>query len=103
MRHIRYFITLEFGHDRIRVDFETDHGEVVALHVVQYETWAEGEWQPVARYDMAHGLFHQDLYTVRGAMKYRIFAPDLNQALTFAIDDLKTNWRLYKRRFLGDR
>ena len=102
MRHIRYFITLEFGHDRIRVDFETDYGEVVALHGVQYETRVEGEWQSVARYDMAHGFFHLDLYTVRGAVKYRVFALDVSQALTFAIDDLKTNWRLYKRRFRGD-
>ena len=42
--------------------------------MVQYETWVEGEWQPVAQYDMAHGFFHLDLYTVRGAVKYRVFA-----------------------------
>lgn len=36
-------------------------------------------------------------------MKYRIFVPDLGQALTFAIDDLKANWRVYKRRFQGGR
>lgn len=37
MRHIRYFSTLISNEDRIRVDFETDRGEVVALHVVQFE------------------------------------------------------------------
>ena len=101
MRRIRYFVTLDSDQDRIRVDFETDRGEVIILHVVQYETRHEGEWQPVARYDMAHGFFHLDLYTVRETIKYRIYMQDLNQALTFAIDDLKANWLLYKRRFEG--
>ena len=99
MRHIRYFIVLVSDEDRIRVDFETDHGEVVALHVVQYETSGEGEWLPVARYDTAHGFFHMDLYTVRGPVKYRIFVPDLIQELTFAMDDLMANGHLYKRQF----
>ena len=101
MRHIRYFIKLLSDDEQIRVDFETDRGEVVALHVVQYETRIEGHWQPVARYDTAHGFFHLDLYTVRGMLKYRVFVQDLNQALIFAIDDLKSNWRSYKRRFRG--
>lgn len=101
MRRIQYFIALEPTHDRIRVDFETDHGEVVALHVVRYETWSEGQWLPVARYDVAHGFFHLDVYTFRGAVKYRIFVQNMSQALTFAIDDLKANWHLYKRRFQG--
>ena len=101
MRHIRYFIKLASDDDQIRVDFETERGEVVALHAVQYETRIERQWQPVARYDAAHGFFHLDLYTVRGALKYRLFVQDLSQALTFAIDDLKSNWRGYKRRFRG--
>jgi len=101
MRRIQYFITLEADRDRIRVDFETDHGEVVALHAVQYETRIEEAWQPVARYDMAHGFFHLDVPAFGGAVQYRIFAPDLSQALTFAIDDLEANWRVYKRRFQG--
>lgn len=59
-----------------------------------------GGWYPVARYDTAHGFLHLDLYTQRGQTKYRIPIQDLNQALTFAIADLKANWRTYKRRFL---
>jgi hypothetical protein len=102
MRRIRYFVTLEPDYDRIRVDFETDRGEVVTLHVVQYETRHEGEWQPEARYDTAHGFFHLDLYTAQDVMKYRIYIQDSSQALTFAVDDLKANWLLYKRRFQGD-
>jgi len=101
MRHLRYFIKLASDDDLIRVDFETDRGKVVALHAVQYETRLEGQWAPVARYDTAHGFFHLDLYTARGTVKYRVFVQDLSRALTFAIDDLKVNWRVYKERFRG--
>lgn len=100
MRRIQYFITLPTDDDQIRVDFETDHGEVIALRVVQYETRTQGIWQPVARYDTAHGFFHRDVYTDRGSMKYRVEIADLSEALTFAIDDLKTHWQLYKQRLL---
>jgi hypothetical protein len=100
MRRIQYFITLSTEDDRIRVDFTTDQGEVSALRVVQYETRIQGIWQPVARYDTVHGFFHRDVFTARGSMKYRVAIADLGEALTFAIDDLKTNWHLYKQRLL---
>jgi hypothetical protein len=100
MRRIQYFITLATDDDRIRVDFETDQGEVIALRTVQYETRIEGAWRPVARYDMAHGFFHRDVYTARSSMKYRVEIADLSEALTFAIDDLKTHWQLYKQHLL---
>jgi len=73
---------------------------VIALRVVQYETHVQGTWQPVARYDTAHGFFHIDMYTVRGSTKYRVEIADLGEALTFAINDLKTNWQLYKQQLL---
>jgi len=100
MRRIQYFITLATDDDRIRVDFETDQGEVIALRTVQYETRIEGAWRPVARYDTAYGFFHRDVFTARGSMKYRVAIADLGEALTFAIDDLKINWHLYKQRLL---
>lgn len=101
MPRIRYFIRLQTQKDRIRVDFETEFGQVTALRVVQYEIFREGNWQPVARYDTAHGYFHRDVYTSRGAVKYRIFIQDLGQALTYAIQDLRVNWEMYKRRYEG--
>jgi hypothetical protein len=73
---------------------------VIALRVVQYETRVQGTWRPVARYDTAHGFFHIDVYTARGSMKYRVEIADLGEALTFAIDDLKTNWQRYKQQLL---
>ena len=103
MPRLRYFVTLRDKTDRIRIDFETEYGRVKAIHVVQYEIWHQDNWEPIARYDMAHGFFHRDVYTFRGAIKYRIFIQDLGQALTFAIQDLKTNWKQYRRWFQGGR
>jgi hypothetical protein len=100
MRRIQYFVTLPTEADRIRVDFTTDQGDVIALRVVQYETRVQETWRPVARYDMAHGFFHRDVFTARGSMKYRVELADLGEALTFAINDLKTNWQLYQQQLL---
>lgn len=102
MPRIRYVVLLS-SEDRIRVDFETERGQVTTLHVVQYETMRHGDWHPVVRYDMAHGFVHLDLQTPTGPVKYRITIQDLDEALTFAIADLKTNWSIYKRRFLESR
>jgi hypothetical protein len=101
-RQVRYLIKLETNQDRIRVEFETDRGEVLDIGVVQYETLVQGEWHPVARYDAAHGFFHLDILTPRGTMKYRVAVADLGQALTFAIVDLKENWRRYRSQTLGE-
>lgn len=101
MRRIQYVAPLGTNEDRIRVDFETERGQVTALHVVQYETLKHGEWHPVARYDTAHGYVHLDLQTPGGPVKYRTAVQDLRGALTFALEDLKTNWKIYKRLFLG--
>lgn len=100
MPRIRYVFHVG-SRDRIRVDFETERGRVTALHVVQYETLGHGKWHPVARYDTAHGFIHLDLQTSAGSVKYRIAVQELAEALTLAIEDLKTNWRVYKRRFAG--
>lgn len=100
MRRIRYVHSLS-NEDQIRVDFETERGQVTALHVVQYETVMHGRWHPVARYDTAHGFVHLDLQTQSGQVKYQMPIEDLGEAVTFAIDDLKANWTIYKRQFFG--
>ena len=55
----------------------------------------------VVRYDTAHGFAHRDLLNLKeDAKKTPLFNQDFNDALTFAENDLKTNWELYKKRFL---
>jgi len=102
MPRIRYIFHVGSEDDRIRVDFETERGRVTALHIVQYETLKRGKWHPVARYDTAHGFVHLDIQTPTGSVKYRLAVQDLAETLTLAIEDLKVNWRIYKRRFAGE-
>ena len=101
MPRIRYVSHLT-DVDRIRVDFKTELGRVKTLNVVQYETMRQGKWHPVARYDTTHGSVHLDLQTPAGSRKYRIALQNLDDALTFAIEDLKANWSIYKKQFLGE-
>jgi len=70
----------------------------------QLETLVGKTWMPVVRYDHAHGFAHRDLLDKRGhAIKTPLFNQDLNDALTFAENDLKTNWVSYRERFLEGR
>lgn len=70
---------------------------------LQLETLVGKEWLPVVRYDTAHGFAHRDLLDQRGhAIKTPLFNQDLNDALTFAENDLKTNWESYRGRFLEE-
>jgi hypothetical protein len=98
----RTYVAPLSNEDRLRVDFETERGQVTVLHVVQYETMRHGEWHPVARYDTAHGFLHLDLQTQSGQVKYQVLIQDLSDALTSAIDDLKASWPVYKRQFHGN-
>jgi hypothetical protein len=88
--------------DRIRCAFETQKGKVARILVVQYETLLHGKWTPVVRYDTAHGFFHRDVYIVgeKTHLKEFVFRPTLEEALTYAIHDIRQNWQKYKFVFL---
>jgi hypothetical protein len=90
--------------DRIRCTFETHRGKVFKIKVVQYETCLRGKWMPVVRYDMAHGFFHRDVYFFGSPKQVKQFVskPNLEEALTYAIRDLRDNWPIYKMTFLGE-
>ncbi len=91
-----------FAEDRIRCVFETRRGKVINIKVVQYETLLHGKWMPVIRYDTAHGFFHKDVYLFGGRKRLKefIFKSSLEEALTFAIQDIRMNWPTYKSAFL---
>lgn len=99
---IKEFFQWLSGTDRLRIRFETERGRVTML-VVQYETLISNKWEPIMRYDTAHGYLHKDLY-VRGKKekirKERVPIADLNQGLTQAIEDLKKHWESYKKQFM---
>jgi hypothetical protein len=95
------FILMLTPTDRYRHSHVRFRGEVLSF-VVQYETRLEGIWVPIVRYDTEHGFAHRDAFD-RVGNKYKtpIFARDYNESLTFAEYDIKSNWRIYKKRFLG--
>lgn len=71
--------------------------------VVQYETFINGKWFPVVRYDTSHDFAHRDLLNMKGEKrKTPIFVSDKNDALTFAENDIKDNWEVYKQRFIQE-
>jgi hypothetical protein len=71
---------------------------------VQYETKINEIWYPVVRYDTAHGFAHRDILNRKGSVKKTpLFNQDYNDALTFAENDLKSNWEYYKQRFLEEK
>ncbi|RIK24381.1 MAG: hypothetical protein DCC52_12540 [Chloroflexi bacterium] len=82
-----------------RVRFELDRNRVIEF-VVQLECLFDGEWTPVVRYDTAHGFAYRDLlHPSRAAEKQEIQVKDFNAGLTFALQDLATNWKKYRERY----
>ena len=70
---------------------------------VQLEMRHNDKWHPVIRYDTAHGFAHRDFIHPNGKVeKTSLFLQDYNEALIFAEEDLKTNWELYREKFLRE-
>lgn len=95
------FIAMLTSEDRYRHLHVRFKREVISF-VVQYETSLEGKWLPVVRYDTEHRFAHRDMLDKKGSKRVTpVFAKDHNEALTFADYDIKSNWRIYKKAFLG--
>ena len=89
--------------NRRRVLFTRDRGRIVEF-VVQFETYLDGKWKPVIRYDCSHGTPHRDVYDRRGR-RVRIHealrvSPTNEEALTFAVQDLNERWQRYLYQFI---
>ena len=101
-----YIIDLRDG-GAIRVRFTTECGRVVAF-TVQYEPLIDGKLRPAVRYDTAHERPHIDTldwsgHLIIGQKQWLPEDPDLNAALTSAIQDFKSNWPAYRAAFLRRR
>ena len=100
-REVDYLIRLGED-DRYRHKHIREKGKIVYFSI-QLETKLGNKWQPIVRYDTSHGFAHRDLMTKAGnIIKTPIFIHDFADALTFAESDLKANWDVYKKRFLGE-
>ena len=75
----------------------------VTSFTVQLEIYIQQGWQPIVRYDTAHGFTHRDIVRADGIKeKTPLFISDFKEALTFSDKDLKTNWSIYKERYLKE-
>ena len=95
------FIAMLTSEDRYRHHHVKFKGEILSF-IIQYETKLEGKWLPVLRYDTEHGFAHRDNVDRKGnKRKTPMFTRNYNEALTFAEYDVKSNWKVYKKSFLG--
>ena len=98
-KDVEYIIRLGTS-DRYRHSHIKEKGKIVFFRI-QYETKISDIWYAVVRYDTAHGFAHRDQLGANGkVVKTPLFNQDYNDALTFAENDLKSNWEHYKKKFL---
>jgi hypothetical protein len=85
--------------DLLLVEF--DHvGRSVSKFSVQYLARVAGKWQPIVRYDTAHGFAHMDISHPDGTQDTReMKAGSYREALGQAIADLKARWEFYRERY----
>ncbi|MFH1259033.1 MAG: hypothetical protein ABII74_04355 [Elusimicrobiota bacterium] len=71
--------------------------------VVQLEIFIENKWHPVVRYDTRHGFAHKDIVHASGNMvKIPLPVEDFNEALTFAEEELKVEWTIFRTNYFKE-
>jgi len=78
---------------------ETDRGKIIRF-AVQLEVYVDDQWKTVIRYDTAHSYSHIDRYYLDGRKVKKELHLKLNESLTLADEDIKENWKKYKKSFL---
>jgi len=70
---------------------------------VQLEIHHQGTWQPVVRYDNAHGVCHCNTIHPDGTQdKTSLFVGDANDTFTLAIKELRDHWATHRQRYLKE-
>lgn len=83
----------------MRIKISLDIGKVIDV-VVQYESLFQEKWNPIVRYDCAHGYFHRDIIFPDGEQEKQVIAIEkLEDALSYAEQELKDRWEWYKQRY----
>ena len=99
--HVEYFEQLKNG-DTIRVRLGIDRGQVTSF-TLQLETFVDGQWRPVVRYDSAHDYPHRDILDWDGRVVDKFWlSPGLTnkQAVAVARQDLKEHANAYRAAFM---
>lgn len=86
---------------RVRQHFSTSKKDVLAF-TVQLEVLLQNRWRAILRFDTAHGFPHIDRLH-RNPNKPILKATlslTPNEALTYAVQDIRERWPVYVERFL---
>jgi hypothetical protein len=87
---------------RIRCSYRRRRKRIVQ-YTVQLEIYRARQWQPVVRYDTAHGFCHRDTIRADGSQeKTPVFIGDANETFTRAIEDMRDNWEAHRARYLRE-
>ncbi|MBU1367773.1 MAG: hypothetical protein KKE55_07365 [Candidatus Omnitrophica bacterium] len=92
------------GIDCRRRHYHRRIGKWITEFSVQLEIWYRNRWWPILRYDTAHGFAHKDLISASGKVRKTTLdsIQNLSDTLTFALNDIKSNWELYQEQFLKE-
>ena len=97
-----WILNIKPGDMRIRCRFRRQ-GKQLLDYTVQLEFRQTGTWQPIVRYDNAHGFCHCDTIHADGTQdKTPITRGDANTNFTWAIKELRGNWPIQRSRFLAE-
>jgi hypothetical protein len=93
---------LEFEVAQVRCRF-LRQGKDILEYTVQLELWHEQIWNPVIRYDNAHGFCHYDTIHPDGTQdKTSIYRGDANTNFTWAIQEIRANWKAHCSRYIAE-
>ena len=88
------------GNERLRIKLQLDKSELIDV-VYQYESFIDGKWITVVRYDCAHGFFHRDTLMPDGSKEKQVIEiDDLKTASKYAEQDLKDRWEWYRDTYI---
>lgn len=93
-----YYFTPE-REDRFRYYHYLVRGRIIRFRI-QYEARIDGRWQPIVRYDTAHGHPHKDVLHPDGSQdKVEFYGYSEAEVLTLGERDIKANWRRYRAKY----
>lgn len=97
-----WILAVVFDEVQIRCRYQR-LGNQLHHYTVQLELQQGGTWQPIVRYDNAHGFCHCDVLHADGEQdKTPIYRGDANVNFTWAIKELRANWQSHRARFLAE-
>lgn len=98
LKETEFIVILDDG-VRKRHYHAIEKGKVIRF-AVQLEVLVDKKWQPVIRYDCAHGFAHIDKFDKKGNQTKESLNLNFENALTLADYDINNNWEKLVKNFL---